>query len=67
MEESERNAFMLNVASLSPERPTRRSQIYAGKKRLQDWVDHAVFDSHGHIVEIQRGGRDITDLITEKT
>lgn len=64
--EGERDTALLNLRSLSPEAPTRRVQIHIPHQdgpRLQDWIDHATFDSKGNPVEYQRCGRDITDVL----
>lgn len=65
MSETERNAFMLNISNLSVDRPIRRIQFYVDLQHVQDWIDHAVFDADGNVVEIQHSVRDITDFVKE--
>lgn len=69
LSEAERDALLLKLFSLSPESPTRRAQVYAAKpdgtKRLKDWLDHATYNPDGSVVEYQRTGRDITNIINE--
>lgn len=63
------SSFHLIIETLTPERPSRRKQIllsdYTGGSRLQDWTDHVFFDKDGKVVEYQRTGRDVTDILTQ--
>jgi hypothetical protein len=64
LSESERNVVMMNLQSLTEEKPERRLQVSTknhGAIRLQDWTDHASFEN-GVIIEYQRVGRDVTDM-----
>lgn len=59
--------FLINIASLTPDEPTRRMKLRSGtpdgQQRLQVWTDHACYDGN---VEYQRIGRDISETITSK-
>ncbi|WP_333594852.1 PAS domain S-box protein [Anaerospora hongkongensis] len=52
------------MESLSPDNPVavaeRRFAMPHGEVRWQEWVNRAIFDQHGNIVEYQSVGRDIT-------
>ncbi len=54
-----------HLASLSPDNPSRvielRRSLPDGRLRWVQWVDTALFDDQGRLVEIQSVGRDITD------
>ena len=62
-EDRERDAA--HLAALTPEIPSRtielRRQLPDGSARWVQWVDTALFDSQGKLIEIQSVGRDITD------
>jgi PAS domain S-box-containing protein len=51
--------------SLSPSNPVYTHEIRAvrgdGSRRWQQWVEHAIFNEEGQLVEFQSSGRDITD------
>ena len=55
-----------HFASFSRENPVstidHRIVMADGSLRWQRWVDRAIFDEHGTIVEYQTVGRDITDI-----
>lgn len=65
--EAELDAALINLRSLTPNSPTRRSHLSSsspdGTMRFQDWTDHATFDADGRAIEFQRSGRDITTAI----
>lgn len=56
-----------HVAALTVEQPVKRTlhRIMMGDvMRWQDWIDRAVFDASGKLVEIQSVGRDVTDYVS---
>jgi PAS domain S-box-containing protein len=57
-----------HLRMLTPENPVRQIEeqvvLPGGEIRWQQWVDRGIFDSGGHLVEVQGVGRDITDLKT---
>lgn len=67
--------FLLNISSLNPDHPTRSIQYQTDldingdgsmdESRVYYWTDHAAYDSDGNIVEYQRIGRDITQIISD--
>ena len=58
-------AALHRIAELSPARPTRLSEHRGGDRedgsRWQEWVDKAIFDDVGKLVDLLAVGRDITD------
>lgn len=58
-------AVKLKISRLSPQRPIlsdiHRSLLPNGEIGWQEWSDHAHFDAHGKLVDIQSVGRDITE------
>jgi PAS domain S-box-containing protein len=65
MSDGEKNVVMMNLQSLTEEKPEKRLQVNTKTDdgiRLQDWVDRATFQN-GVVVEYQRVGRDVTDII----
>jgi PAS domain S-box-containing protein len=62
-EDRERDAT--HLGSLTPSNPSRtielRRRAPDGDVRWVQWVDTAIFDSDGNMVEIQSVGRDVTD------
>jgi len=52
-------------ARLCKVRPTQtyenRIQLPGGEIRWHEWTDRAIFDHHGHFIEFQSVGRDITE------
>jgi PAS domain S-box-containing protein/putative nucleotidyltransferase with HDIG domain len=60
-----RQETLEGLQKLTPESPTRISEeetiLPSGETRWQQWVDMALFDSKGDIVEYQSVGRDISD------
>ena len=63
--EADREIFQELYASLSPEKPVftceHRVILLSGEIRWQQWIDRAIFDESGEIVEYQAAGRDVTD------
>lgn len=59
---------VLRLKSLTQENSFCRSQICVsnpdGTIRIQDWTDHASYDNDGILVEYQRTGRDITNVMS---
>ncbi len=53
------------VAAIAPESPVYISEHRVvgrgGVIRWQQWIDHGLFDDEGRLVEIQGGGRDVTE------
>jgi PAS domain S-box-containing protein len=64
--ESDRNTFLANIASLSPESPTisHDHQVICpdGQLRWQRWTEHALFDAHGGLRGYQSVGEDVTEV-----
>jgi len=64
---SDKDTIEVKLMRLTPNNHTARSQIQHinenGVTRLLDWVDHAIFDSNGKVIEYQRTGRDITSVL----
>jgi len=58
---------LARIHSLSPESPIAiyRHQVFCqnGKRCWQEWVDRAIFDNVGKILEYQSVGRDITERV----
>ena len=63
--EASRPAVLDHFAALTPEQPvlSHENPVIArdGEIRWQQWVNRAIFDDSGNIVEIQNVGRDITE------
>jgi PAS domain S-box-containing protein len=63
--EADREIFQEQYASMSPEKPVftceHRVILPLGEIRWQQWIDRAIFDQNGEIVEYQAAGRDVTD------
>ena len=64
--EADRKIFQDQYTSVSPDKP-----IFTGEYRVilpsgeigwQQWIDRAIFDESGQIVEYQAAGRDVTQL-----
>jgi PAS domain-containing protein len=53
------------VSVLTLENKTNRFQTQSPNGKVYDWIDHAIFDADGHVIEYMRVGRDITDIIHE--
>jgi PAS domain S-box-containing protein len=64
---SDRDTFAIKINALTKTNPTVRNQVQhiteTGESRLLDWIDHAVFDDNGNVIEYQRTGRDITSVL----
>lgn len=59
-----------HVNAISAGQPVRRTlhRVMLGDTvRWQDWIDRAVFDDHGTLLEIQGVGRDVTDYVSRFT
>jgi PAS domain S-box-containing protein/putative nucleotidyltransferase with HDIG domain len=65
--EDKREITINHIKSLTRENPTRRSEeetlLPSGNIHWQQWIDTALFDSSGNVLEYQSVGRDITDRI----
>ena len=65
MPEEYREEILGTLKKLDPASPTQVSEeltiLPSGEARWQQWVDTALFDSEGNIVEYQSVGRDISD------
>ncbi|MEG4805739.1 PAS domain S-box protein [Microcoleus sp. ARI1-B5] len=63
--EADREIFQEQYASVSPSNPVftceHRVILPLGEIRWQQWIDRAIFDESGQIVEYQAAGRDVTD------
>lgn len=64
---SDRANFIAEVEGLDASSPSARSRLQFnaedGSPRLHDWITHAAFGRDGRVIEYQRIGRDISDLI----
>ena len=64
--EAEREIFQQQYTSVSPDNPifTCEHQVIlpSGEIRWHQWIDRAIFDESGQIVEYQAQGRDVTQL-----
>jgi PAS domain S-box-containing protein/putative nucleotidyltransferase with HDIG domain len=65
--ETDREKTIKHLQGLSKENPVEKTEevtiLPSGETRWQQWIDTALFDSSGNIVEYQSVGRDITDRI----
>ena len=63
--EEDRECFVDKYNLLSPDQPVftceHRVILASGEIRWQQWIDRAIFDNSGQIVEYQAAGRDVTD------
>lgn len=63
--EADREIFQQQYTSVSPDNPIftceHRVILPSGEIRWQQWIDRAIFDESGQIVEYQAAGRDVTD------
>jgi len=63
--EAERQAAAAHIASLleNPRIVLHEHAVIAGggELRWQQWTDRAILDDHGHVIEFQSVGRDITE------
>ncbi|MEG4071752.1 PAS domain S-box protein [Microcoleus sp. Pol14C2] len=63
--EADREIFQQQYTSVSPDNPifTCEHQVIlpSGEIRWHQWIDRAIFDESGQIVEYQAAGRDVTD------
>ncbi|MEG4625686.1 PAS domain S-box protein [Microcoleus sp. w1-18aA5] len=63
--EGDREIFQQQYTSVSPENPIftceHRVILPSGEIRWQQWIDRAIFNESGQIVEYQAAGRDVTD------
>lgn len=69
LNQTELATFLVSINSLSVDGPLKRIQVHVEKNGgmvLQDWVDYASFEN-GELVEYQRTGRDITDVLNTLT
>lgn len=64
--EPDRARVRERLASLTPDKPVitgRHRAAAAGRVVWMEWVDRAVYDAEGRLVELQSVGRDITDRV----
>ncbi len=65
IEKSQHSAFLKQLQALSPASPTMSMEQTAilpdGTRRWIQWVNRAIFDDKGNLIEYQGVGRDITD------
>ncbi|MEG4228494.1 PAS domain S-box protein [Microcoleus sp. N9_B2] len=63
--EADREIFPDLYTYVSPDKPVftceHRVILPSGEIRTQQWIDRAIFDESGQIVEYQAAGRDVTD------
>ncbi|MBW3584861.1 MAG: PAS domain S-box protein [Cyanobacteria bacterium 0813] len=63
--EADREIFQEQYTCVSPDNPIftceHRVILPSGEIRWQQWIDRAIFNESGQIVEYQAAGRDITD------
>ena len=64
--EADREIFQHRYTSVSPDKPIftgeHRVILPSGEIGWQQWIDRAIFDESGQIVEYQAAGRDVTQL-----
>ncbi|MBD0313522.1 MAG: PAS domain-containing protein, partial [Microcoleus sp. T3-bin5] len=64
--EADREIFQDQYTSVSPDKPIftgeHRVILPSGEIGWQQWIDRAIFDESGQIVEYQAQGRDVTQL-----
>ena len=64
--EADREIFQDQYTSVSPDNPIftgeHRVILPSGEIGWQQWIDRAIFDESGQIVEYQAAGRDVTQL-----
>ena len=62
--DADRDSFITKIHSLTPESPAieyeQRSFLADGSVGWHRWLDRAMFDENGRIIELQSVGRDIT-------
>lgn len=65
MTEGQRARFVTQLATLGPERPTVAYEMEGrradGSPSIEAWVDRALFDRDGRVIEYQSVGRDVTE------
>jgi PAS domain S-box-containing protein len=65
MLEEDRECFLDRYNLLSPDKPVftceHRVILPSGETRWQQWIDRAIFDDSGQILQYQAAARDITD------
>ncbi|HEU5077538.1 MAG TPA: PAS domain S-box protein, partial [Polyangiaceae bacterium] len=64
--EADRARVRERLASLTPDKPVitgRHRAAAAGRVVWMEWVDRAVYDAEGQLVELQSVGRDITERV----
>lgn len=71
MFENEREQILNMLEQLNPENPTFTSINHSisidGEKTRQEWINRAIFDAEGNVLEYQSVGRDITHrLVAER-
>lgn len=69
MPEKDAHAFRQYVETISFECPVKRGIHRVNHEsgiRHMDWIDRAIFDDHGKLIEYQSVGRDITSIIEKK-
>lgn len=69
--EEDRESFLEQYNLLSPDKPFFTSEhrviLPSGEIRTQQWIDRAIFDETGQIVEYQAVGRDVSDRTVAET
>ncbi|MEG4345375.1 PAS domain S-box protein [Microcoleus sp. A003_D6] len=69
--EQDRESFLEQYNLLSPDKPfftsEHRAILPSGEIRTQQWIDRAIFDETGKIVEYQAVGRDVSDRTLAET
>ncbi len=65
--EENRAVFIEYLRGLSLEKPVKTAEeemtLHSGERRWIHWIDTALFDGSGNIIEYQSVGRDITDRV----
>ncbi len=60
--------LQLKIAALTPDRPTFENTNCDYRSNDQvgwtQWINQGIFDNHGHLIEIQSVGRDVTEART---
>ncbi|MEG3894496.1 MULTISPECIES: PAS domain S-box protein [unclassified Microcoleus] len=69
--EEDRESFLEQYNLLSPDKPFFTSEhrviLPSGEIRTHQWIDRAIFDETGQIVEYQAVGRDVSDRTLAET
>lgn len=62
---SDKSDFEIKIANMSLAQSTARTHV-ENNSIIEDWIDHAIFDSNGNLLEYHRTGRTFDDTLVEK-